>query len=469
MSTPDPAVTAVAPADHALEAEVLGTLILLSAHPDFQRECMVLLSPECFDHLHHRALLAVLEEMHSQGTPICIEGVYHHFHDNPSGLEAIGGTAAFALLTSGSSGMGRNLKGHIRNLRRLAKERRTREIGMELLQPVQLKGRLAVLIEELQAPYWQEPELACTAEEVMAETIEAHDKARTLAAQGRTFAGLDTGFDKLNDALNGLCPGEMTVLGARPSIGKTTLALQVSLSVAKREKKEVGIISLEMTRAQMGTRLACIEAGLDPDLQRKGMMHNLDVERFVNATKEIARLPMFFYCEDRSIEGIAERIRKEKEVALWVVDHLHRIVGGTAERDHERLGGYAQTLADLAVITQKHLLLVSQLNRGSEDKSDHRPQISDLRGSGSIEEHAVNVLLLHRPGFYTDMREKFRGPGKEAELAALIGVAEIHAEKLRFGLIGMRDLAWDQHTASFRNLVFTHRDEPLPPLQERYP
>lgn len=467
MSTADPILSSLVPADHALEAEVLGTLLLLSAHPSFQQECLDLLSADCFDHIHHRALFSVLGALGAQGTPMCIEGVHHHFHANPAGLLAIGGIGAFAQLTANSSGMGRNLKGHIRNLRRLAKERRTREIGMELLHPAQLNGRLTVLADELRQPYWQEPEPSCTAEDVMNEAIEAHNRAKALADQGRTFAGLDTGFEMLNDALNGLCPGELTVLGARPSIGKTTLALQMAVNVAKQDKVKVGIVSLEMTRTQMGTRIACIEASLNPEKQRKGLLTDQEAERFVEATKVIARLPMCFYCEDRTIEGIAERIRREKDVALWIVDHLHRIVGGTAERDHERLGGYAHALADLAVTSQKHILLVSQLNRGSEDKADHRPQISDLRGSGSIEEHAVNVLLLHRPGFYTDMREQFKGKGKEAELAALIGVAEIHAEKLRFGLVGMRDLAWDQHTASFKNLAQEYRQEPPPHYTER--
>ena len=342
---------------------------------------------------------------------------------------------------------------HIRALRELHRERRKREIGI-VMASAQANGELPALLDELRSPVWQEEESKeSSAEELANAVTEEWNRVIALKKSGKEFSGFDCGFGAINHRLNGLSAGELTVLAARPKIGKSTMALQMALHVARYEQRRVGIISLEMTKAQIGSRMACFMADVNSKRQRRGDLNEREADRFGDAIQEIARLPVRVWVKDRHIRAIVSRIQQEKNVDLWIVDHLHR-VHGEGTTDHERYGSSTERLASLAADTGKHIILLSQLNRDCEERTDKRPQVGDLRGSGSIEEHAVNVLMIYRPGFYRELRQRC---GKDtAKLEEMNAEVEIICEATRFEEPGTDRLSWVPDRGIFANLAPTY-------------
>lgn len=298
-----------------------------------------------------------------------------------------------------------------------------------------------------------------------------YEDRRALAEQGRAFPGLDSGFSGINHAFGGLCPGELTLLAARPSVGKSTLALQIALHVALQEQRPVAFFSLEMTEGQIADRMASILAGTSPERQRMG--HLTDDERVSHAEAlvQLARLPLKAYFRDYALAQVCGRIERAHESddapALWIIDHLHKMdLSRCGDRRHEQLNAAADALARLSKDLNVHVLLLSQLNRQCEDRPDKRPQSSDLREGGGLEEHAVNLCMLYRPGRYPDLIRKQHSQAARAEMERAV---EFLIEKARFGPTGSEEAAWDPERALFENATpwMPERPEPPPNRYER--
>ena len=334
----------------------------------------------------------------------------------------------------------------IRKLRELHRARRKVEIGMALADDIDPE-QIPPLLAELETPVWAAEENKDSTPLHLAEvTRQDYLLAEELVASGRRWRGLDCGFPSINDRLKGLCPGQLTVLAARPKIGKSTLAIQMALAVAQREGVPVGIISLEMTREQVGAKLACLLADVDSQEQQAGRLAGMNREMYIQSMDDLEKLPIHVWVRERRIEEISARIRAEKEIRFWIVDHLHRIQG-QGENDHIRYGSSAERLANLAVDTGTHILLPCQLNRACEERPDKMPEIGDLRASGSIEEHAVNVLLIYRPGFYQVLREKAKTDPMALDL--LMRDVRLLTEATRFGVPGEDHREWIGNRGTF--------------------
>lgn len=292
---------------------------------------------------------------------------------------------------------------------------------------------------------------------VMRDTDAAYQEVRALAAAGRTYAGMDSGFRELNDTLNGLCRGELTVLGGDTSTGKSTLAKQIAYAVM-RAGGPVGYITQEEPRERVGMRMACLAAGssVDPNLARRGKLGPSSLAAFGDAMGSLSRLPWWVYDQARTMDQVEHEMRSRTGVALWVIDHLHR-TRGRGENVHEQLTDVVERCKDLALELDCHVLLPAQLHR-VKDRPDRRPRLEDLRGSGSIEEHADNVLLIYRPGRYDHLREGARKKDLEAKgdgnaLRNLLAEVLILAEKTRYGPIGTVPLTWRSDVALFADLA----------------
>ena len=288
-------------------------------------------------------------------------------------------------------------------------------------------------------------------EDVVAEVIDDYAGMVILHEQGRHYAGLDCGFPDVNNMLNGFRVEEMTVLAARPSIGKTTMALQLAYNVAKIAGKHAGVWSSEMSRKQLGGRLLQIVSGVDADQFRKGCLTPMGKQLMMEAANILAALPMTIY-ETPGLTvprfcAMAEQLRARQDVGLLVIDHLHRM-DGPGNSAYERQSAISQGLRDYSLPTgSPHLLVLAQLSRKPEERPDKRPQLADLRDAGGIEQDAVNTLLLHRPGFYPEIRAQWERKGEN--VASLISHAELIAGKTRFGPTGEIMLQWDPTRARF--------------------
>jgi replicative DNA helicase len=281
-----------------------------------------------------------------------------------------------------------------------------------------------------------------TLSDIFSDVSSTYDKA---SASKRPFIGLDTGFSAVNYRMGGFMAPDLIILAARPSIGKSSLAFSFALNVAKIEKKGVGIFSCEMSKQQVGQRILSTEAMLSLQELRQGRLNLEGVDKMAMAMSRFAQLPI--YVDDTAGLSIVEmrskcrRLKQRYDIGLWVVDYL-QLMTGQGNSENERLNMISTGLKNIAKDTDTPVLALSQLNRSCESRPDKRPQLSDLRGSGGIEQDADIVLMLYRPGYYEELQERVDGKEIGNDAALLI-------EKQRNGPTGQVPLVWIPESACF--------------------
>ena len=220
-----------------------------------------------------------------------------------------------------------------------------------------------------------------------------------------------SGYAELDELLGGVQRSDMVILGARPSLGKSTLALNVCLNAAKNGST-AGVFSLEMSREQLALRILSSEAEIDSHRLRLGLYTMAEEQRIIDAIGQLSDLPVFI--DDTPFQGMVEirskarRLSLEHGLDLLVVDYLQLVQGrstsGGANRVQE-IGEISRSLKGLARDLKIALITCSQLSRLVENRPGHRPQLSDLRDSGSIEQDADVVMFIHREDVYTTEEE----------------------------------------------------------------
>jgi replicative DNA helicase len=282
--------------------------------------------------------------------------------------------------------------------------------------------------------------------------------------------GVDTGYNDLNYMTSGLQEGDLIIMAARPSMGKTSLAVGIGQNACLRASKSVAIFSLEMSKEQLVQRMICSEARVDAHKLRTGFLQDDDwqkiaqsVERlwdanlFIDDSTEMSHLEMRAKCR---------RLRAEHGLDLVIVDYLQLMRGtGRGDNRNDEITSIARGLKSLARELKVPVIALSQLSRAVEKREDKRPMLSDLRDSGSIEAEADLVTFIYRPAYYerkqmmsaegekeTDRQEGGSGDAYEGE------EAEIIIAKHRNGPVGTVKLAFLPKFARFDNLA-EHREE----------
>ena len=222
-----------------------------------------------------------------------------------------------------------------------------------------------------------------------------------LLERGRNVTGVGTGFADLNNMTSGLQPGELIVVAARPSLGKTALALNIAAHAAIEDRKKVGFFSLEMSKESLVMRLLCSEAKTDSHRLRSGFSNRDDWKKLTQALGRLGDAPLFI--EDTpalsimQIRAKARRLKMEKGLDLMIVDYLQLVSGqGRFENRTQEVSYISRGLKSLAKELKVPVLALSQLSRAPEQRPGQRPQLSDLRESGSIEQDADVVIFLFR-------------------------------------------------------------------------
>jgi replicative DNA helicase len=304
---------------------------------------------------------------------------------------------------------------------------------------------------------------------------DAVDVANAAYQRDGGLAGLATGLDDMDQKLGGLHRSDLLILAGRPSMGKTSLATNIAFNVAKAYRKGalpdgtqgavdggvVGFFSLEMSAEQLASRILSEAAEIPSHKIRRGDMDEDEFRRFVEAAKALEACPLFI--DDTAalpISQIAARARRLKRthgLDLLIVDYL-QLVRGTAENRVQEIGEISMGLKAIAKELDIPVMALSQLSRQVESREDKRPQLSDLRESGSIEQDADVVMFVFREVYYKE-REK---PGdhemeKMAEwqeaMNRLTGKAEVIIGKQRHGPIGTVELSFEDQFTRFGNLV----------------
>jgi len=278
---------------------------------------------------------------------------------------------------------------------------------------------------------------------------ETFDRIDELHREKGKLRGVATGFTDLDNKLGGLQKSDLIILAARPSMGKTSLALDIVRNVALGQKKAVGVFSLEMSKDQLVDRLLSAEAEVDLWKMRTGKLNDLgpdnDFERIGHALGRLSEAKIFI--DDSGSVNIMElrtkarRLQAEHNLDLIVVDYLQLMQGRNTENRVQEVSEISRSLKILAKELNVPVLALSQLSRAVEQRGgDKKPQLSDLRESGSIEQDADVVMFIYRDEMYT---------GKESKKPH---IADILIRKHRNGPTGEVELFFDGEKTSFKNL-----------------
>src|SRR6185295_13142790 len=267
-----------------------------------------------------------------------------------------------------------------------------------------------------------------------------------LYTEREMITGIATGFTDLDRMTAGLQAGDLIILAARPSMGKTALALNMAQHVAVKKGQGVGIFSLEMSKEQLLMRFLCAESMVDAHKVRTGYLTKDDYSRLIEGLATVARAPL--YIDDSStltvmeMRAKARRLKAERGLGLIIVDYLQLMSGyGRVENRVQEISGISRGLKALAKERKVPVGALSQLSRAPEQRQgDHRPQLSDLRESGSIEQDADLVAFIFREEVYK--------PDEENS-----GRAELIIAKQRNGPTGIVKVAFLKQFTKFENLL----------------
>lgn len=303
-------------------------------------------------------------------------------------------------------------------------------------------------------------EVLDTAEKVIFEVVEKTDSndAESLIAllqqtmekiqshDGRLVTGIATAYREFDEMTSGLQRGDMVILAARPSMGKTAFALNLAENIALLGER-VGIFSLEMNKQQLAQRLLCARAEVDSQRLRRNMLRSAELDRLSMAVGELSEAPI--YIDDTPGISILElRARSRRLVARYnvsfiIVDYMQLMRGSSKESRQLEVSEISRGIKALARELNVPVLCLSQLNRGAENREDHKPRLADLRESGSIEQDADVVLMLHREDRYHESDPEWEPSN----------IAELIIAKQRNGPTGTLKLTWVGSSMKFKDFT----------------
>ena len=276
---------------------------------------------------------------------------------------------------------------------------------------------------------------------------ESFPKIEQLFEHKRLVTGVPTGFIDLDEMTRGLQPSDLVIIAARPSMGKTSLVLNVAQHVAAQAEHTVGFFSLEMSKESLFIRLLTSEAQIDSHRLMSGHIADRDYSRISQALEKLSSMRLFI--DDTANIGVLEmraksrRLQVEQGLSLIVVDYIQLMSArGRYENRTLELASISRSLKGLAKELNVPIVVLSQLSRAPESRSDHRPQLSDLRESGALEQDADVVVLIYRDDAYN------RDPNNPDA-----GTAELIVAKQRNGPTGIVRLAFLREQTRFANLA----------------
>ena len=265
-----------------------------------------------------------------------------------------------------------------------------------------------------------------------------------------------TGFYELDEMLGGFQKSDLVIIASRPSMGKTALALTLARNAAIDHKIPVGIFSLEMSTMQLIIRMLCAEGRLNAHLVRTGKLPSEEGVKLSKNAHRLIEAPIFV--DDTPAQSVLEirakarRLKAEKNVGMIIIDYLQLMQGPAKAESREReISHISRSLKSLAKELNIPVIALAQMNRAVEARTDKRPQLSDLRESGSIEQDADVVTFLYRPEYY--------GIKTDHEGNSLEGVTEVIIGKQRNGPTGEVKLAFIKEYARFENLAHARQIE----------
>ncbi|MEA2040458.1 MAG: replicative DNA helicase [Thermodesulfobacteriota bacterium] len=431
---------------HDIEAEqaILGGVLM---NNDSMNQIMDILAPDAFYREAHAILFEGMTGLYNHGEPIDIITLSRTLTKKKA-LDRIGGTDYLALLVEAVS-TSAGIASYANIVRDLYVKR-------------ELINKCSV-ISEACFKDWEETEdllelaeqsIFDIAEEQVNESLESlsdvvtksFKKLESAATVEGYVTGVPTGFKLLDRLTAGLQPSDLIILAARPSMGKTALAMNIGYNATQIINKPVAIFSLEMSKQQLGIRLLGFDSGIDATKLRTGFLRDKEWSVLTESANRLSELPIFI--DDSSGISVLEmkakcrRLKKKHDLGLVIVDYMQLIQGRrSAESRQIEMSEISRSLKGLAKDLNIPVLALSQLNRKVEERQDKRPQLADLRESGAIEQDADVIAFIYRHEVYHPTSQEDRN------------VAEIIVGKQRNGPTGFFKLTFQKELTRFRDYI----------------
>ena len=416
--------------DDIAEQGILGAIL---SNPDLFDDAR--LEVNDFYWNNHQLIFHAMSEVNRAGGSPDYLAVNSHLQKTKKLLEA-GGSVKLTELVRDAS-FGKYIVEHVEILKELGRLRGLHRLAMEIEQQVNggmESNKIAAATEKsIDALY--AVQMGGKWSSMNHVTQEAIDKIES-AYKGQELIGITTGLKGLDRMLGGLHKSDMIIVAGRPSMGKTSLALQLAYAAAKAKKK-VGVVSLEMSNVQLANRLLAMNAeGLSVEALRQGTLTQRGWMSLTNAAMLVSPLPIYL-CDDSvctlpEIKAKAKLLQRTNGLDLLIVDYL-QLMESSQQRNRNREGDVSEVSRGLKQLAKRldiPVVALSQLSRRCEERPDKRPIPSDLRESGSLEQDSDVILMLYRDEVYHD-----DSPDK--------GLAEILVRKHRNGAIGDVRVGWD--------------------------
>jgi replicative DNA helicase len=434
---------------HNLEAElsVLGAVLL----SDTALPALIIderLQPEDFYREGHGRIFQAMLDLHSAGEPVDALTLTEHLKQ-AGDLEQVGGRAAIDLL-AGSVPAVSNLRQYARIVRENAMLRRLLRATYEIQQRVHTheapprdlvdlaeKSILEVAHDDRRKDF-RKIDLLLDAE---------LDKLHELSRVGTALTGTPAGFEDLDNITGGFQPGNLVILAARPSMGKSALMANFAENAALQDNKAVALFSLEMSEGELAQRFIASQSSTKGDALRKGKVPESQWPKILAASAKLAKAPL--YIDDSSDLSILDVRAKARRLAqqhadglgLILIDYLQLMrAHGATDNRVEQIGQISRGLKTLARELDVPVIALSQLNRSVEQRHDKRPVLSDLRESGAIEQDADLVMFIYRDEYYDQESERE-------------GIADLIIAKHRNGGLGTVELTFQKEYPRFMSYV----------------
>lgn len=434
-------INRIPPNDQEAEQAVLGAMLIDS---NATVEVLELLKQDDFYRKDHEIIFSCILELYKSGKPIDILTVKDMLNSRNM-LQNVGGIEYLTSLASGVYTVS-NVEAYVNIVEGKSVLRKLIQVSNEIIKSgYDDKEEIEIILDNAESKIFEILQKKNTKGSLHIKDIlvDSFTKLEELYNNKNSITGVPTGFIELDKKTSGLQKGNLIFIAARPGMGKSSLALNIAQNAAIKNNIPVAIFSLEMTKEELTNRILCAEAMVDSSKIKNGTIEEEDWLKLANSLGPISESPI--YIDDTSnlsvmdIRARCRKLKMEHDIGLIIIDYLQLMEGRKSDNRQQEIAEISRSLKILAKELNLPIIALSQLSRAPEQRTDHRPILSDLRESGSIEQDADIVMFIYRDDIYNPESEKKN-------------IAELIIAKQRSGSTGSMELLWLGEYTKFVNL-----------------
>lgn len=433
---------------HDLNAEKALLGCLLIDNSSFDEISDVNLDPSDFYHPQYGLIFQAIKDLHLEAMPFDIITVASKLNDHGK-LEKIGGQSTLIHICD-ETGSAANVQYYGQLIKQKSVLREIIRTATRVMQTgSNFSGNVDDFLQEVEAGFFKLTTAAKNNKMVLLKQA-LYENLKELEKPARAkgeITGISTGFKSIDKMLLGLQPGQLVLIAARPGMGKTALALNWAVAAARQTEMAVAVFSYEMMYAELSMRLLASEACVDARKLKTKEFNEMDLRSISNAIQKLSNLKLYINDAGSTtlmdIRSYCRKLKAEQGLAMIIVDYLQIMPMHVKKQNREQeIAELSRGFKMLANELEVPIVALSQLNRTAASRTDRRPQLQDLRESGSLEQDANIVCLIHREDYYDPQTPKK-------------GIAEVIVAKNRNGEPGTVELSWIGSQTKFADLEFS--------------